>query len=40
MLSSYIPGPDGPEAFYLKYGFQRTGRYRSDGHEVEINYVL
>ena len=36
LLTSYIPGPDGPESFYLSYGFSKTGRLRSNGHEVEI----
>lgn len=36
VLSSYVPGPDGPEGFYLGYGFSTTGRLRNDGHEVEI----
>ena len=36
LLSSYVPGPDGPESFYLAYGFQKTGRLRNGGHEIEI----
>ena len=36
LLSSYVPGPDGPERFYLGYGFSRTGQLRNDGHEIEI----
>jgi diamine N-acetyltransferase len=36
LISSYVPGDDGPEAFYLRYGFQRTGGFRADGREVEI----
>jgi diamine N-acetyltransferase len=36
LISSYVPGDDGPEAFYLRYGFQKTGRLRADGREVEI----
>jgi diamine N-acetyltransferase len=36
MVSSYVPGVDGPGAFYLNYGFTRTGNLRNDGREVEI----
>jgi diamine N-acetyltransferase len=36
LISSYVPGDHGPEAFYLRYGFQKTGRFRADGREVEI----
>jgi len=36
LISSYVPGDDGPEVFYLRYGFQKTGRVRADGREVEI----
>lgn len=36
LLSSYIPGPDGPEAFYLGYGFRPTGGRRNEGREIEI----
>jgi diamine N-acetyltransferase len=36
LISSYVPGDDGPEAFYLRYGFQKTGRFRATGREVEI----
>lgn len=36
IISSYVPGPDGPEGFYLRYGFQKTGRMRPNGTEVEI----
>lgn len=34
LLASYVPGPDGPETFYLRYGFAKTGRMQGD--EVEI----
>jgi diamine N-acetyltransferase len=37
LLSSYVPGPHGPEAFYLNYGFTRTGRLRNNDREVEIS---
>ena len=36
LLSSCVPGPDGPEAFYLGYGFRPTGRRRNEGREIEI----
>ena len=36
LLSSYIVGPDGPEGFYLGYGFHKTGRFRNNGKEIEI----
>lgn len=36
LLSSYVPGPHGPEAFYLNYGFSKTGRLRNKDREVEI----
>lgn len=36
LLSSYVPGPHGPERFYLRYGFLKTGRFRNGGKEVEI----
>ncbi|MEM7024757.1 MAG: GNAT family N-acetyltransferase [Pseudomonadota bacterium] len=34
LLASCVPGPDGPEAFYLNYGFAKTGRMQ--GEEIEI----
>jgi len=36
ILSSYIPGPHGPEKFYLSQGFVKTGDFRAGGTEVEI----
>jgi diamine N-acetyltransferase len=36
ILSSYVPGPDGPETFYLSYGFVKTGNLSAGGSEVEI----
>lgn len=36
LISSYIPGPDGPEAFYRRYGFTETGQRRANGTEIEI----
>jgi diamine N-acetyltransferase len=40
LLSSFVPGPDGPEKFYLSYGFKKTGRRWNDGTEIEIALVL
>ena len=36
LLSSYIAGADGPEGFYLNYGFKKTGGFRNNGREIEI----
>ena len=36
LLSSYVVGEDGPEHFYLNYGFSKTGRFRNNGKEIEI----
>lgn len=36
LVASYVPAPNGPEAFYLKYGFEKTGRMVAKGTEVEI----
>jgi diamine N-acetyltransferase len=36
VLSSYVPGPHGPEKFYLSQGFVKTGDFRAGGTEVEI----
>lgn len=36
LISSFIPGEQGPEAFYTAYGFRRTGRMRANGTEIEI----
>ncbi|MEZ5774768.1 MAG: hypothetical protein R3D33_08730 [Hyphomicrobiaceae bacterium] len=30
------PGAHGPEQFYLRHGFMKTGRLRANGTEVEI----
>lgn len=40
ILSSYVPGPDGPEKFYMRYGFAKTGCMRNGGEEVEIAFRL
>ncbi len=40
LVSSYVPGPHGPERFYLKYGFAKTGRMRNADREVEISIAL
>ncbi len=37
LCSSYVPGPHGAEAFYLGYGFHKTGRLLDDGSEIEIS---
>jgi len=37
IISSYVPGPHGPRAFYLRYGFRETGQYRANGREIEIS---
>jgi diamine N-acetyltransferase len=36
LVSSFIAGEHGPEAFYLRYGFQKTGQRLADGTEVKI----
>ena len=36
LVASYVPADNGPEAFYLKYGFEKTGRMVANGTEVEI----
>jgi diamine N-acetyltransferase len=36
LLSSFVPGPDGPEGFYLSCGFTKTGRHWDKGTEIEI----
>jgi len=38
LLTSYVPGSDGPERFYLKYGFTPTGGVE-DG-EIELELLL
>lgn len=38
LLSSYLPGPDGPADFYRRYGFVETGDL--DGDEVVIRLDL
>ncbi len=40
IISSYVPGEQGPKAFYLRYGFHETGRFRADGREIEISKEL
>ena len=39
-VSSYVSGEFGPEDFYLRYGFQKTGATRADGREIEIAMAL
>ena len=36
VVSSYVAGEHGPEGFYVKYGFRKTGRLRNKGSEIEI----
>ncbi len=36
LLASYVPAENGPEPFYMKYGFQKTGRLVANDTEVEI----
>jgi diamine N-acetyltransferase len=40
IISSYVPGPYGPEKFYLSEGFEKTGRTRANGAEIEISLFL
>lgn len=40
LMSSYVPGDDGPRDFYLRYGFSETGEDTDDGAEMEIAYAL
>ncbi len=39
LTATYVPGPGGPEGFYLKYGFSKTGRLRNHDREIEISIV-
>lgn len=36
LFSSYVPGPNGPEEFYLDYGFTKTGTRRNNGIEIAL----
>ncbi len=40
LMSSYVPGDDGPRDFYLRYGFSETNVDTADGEEIEIAYAL
>lgn len=45
VMTSYVPGEpgareQGPERFYLRYGFNKTGRLRANGREVELQLTL
>lgn len=40
LLSSCVPGPTGPEGFYLAYGFCKTGNTCTGGREIEIALLL
>ena len=35
MISSYVSWPDGRDAFYLEYGFTKTGLLRNHHQEIE-----
>lgn len=37
LLSSFVPGPDGPERFYLGYGFTKTGRHWDGETEIALD---
>jgi len=36
-LASYVEGPEGPEDFYLRYGFKKTGNVPEGEVEIEID---
>lgn len=36
LLSSYVPGDDGPRDFYLRYGFVETGRVEEGEHVIRL----
>ena len=40
LLTSYVPGEHGPEQFYRRYGFVRTGGVRANGTEPELVFEL
>ena len=40
LLTSFVPGPHGPEPFYLRYGFAATGVLRGNGREPELRLGL
>jgi diamine N-acetyltransferase len=40
LVSSYRLGQHGPEGFYLRHGFRRTGRLRANGAEIEFAIVV
>jgi len=40
LITSFVPGENGPECFYLKYGFTRTGLTRANGTEPELQLGL
>jgi diamine N-acetyltransferase len=40
LLTSYVPGEHGPEEFYVRHGFSKTGNLRAEGREVELRLVL
>jgi diamine N-acetyltransferase len=40
LMTSYVPGEHGPEGFYVRHGFSKTGNLRANGSEVELRLVL
>lgn len=36
LLSSYVPGEDGPRDFYLRYGFAETGEVEDGEHVITL----
>lgn len=40
LLTSYVPGDHGPEQFYLRQGFVKTGGARANGTESELRLDL
>ena len=40
LLTSCVPGEHGPEQFYLRYGFVKTGGVRANGTETELRLSL
>ena len=40
LMASFVPGDGSPEAFYLSYGFAKTGRLVADDTEVEIEIAV
>ena len=36
LISSYVPGEEGPRDFYLRYGFVETGEIEGDEHVIRL----